>query len=58
MQTDSLVITKNWRMDGLSSFLRYGASLVCALRARGASSLSNDWEWLLFLLLKGKMPFC
>ena len=36
-RTDSLVITKNWRMDGLSNFLWYGATLVRALRARGAS---------------------
>ena len=32
-RTDSLVITKNWRMDGLSNFLKYGATLVRALRA-------------------------
>ena len=36
-RTDSLVITKNWGMDGLSNFLRYGATLVRALRALGAS---------------------
>ena len=36
-RTDRLVITKNWQMDGLANFLRYGATLVRALRTRGAS---------------------
>ena len=36
-RTDSLVITKHWRIDGLSNFLKYGATLVRTLRARGAS---------------------